>query len=156
MSGRRSALFDVDRGPIGVLGILAAAVALAVTADQYGSIGGALLVLAIVLPAPYAVALGHVLLVALNPGSLDPVVLAIVEAGLLAALLDAGAWGTRGREAVVTLASIGLVVGVAWASLRWGASLWTSAGALGLLLALVSYGLHRYELVLLDLVEVDG
>jgi len=153
VSDRRFGLFTGNRGPVGTLGVLVAASALAVTADQYGAVGGALLVLAVVLPVPSAVALGHVLLVALNPDGLTPVAVVAVETGLLAALVGAGP--TQARDVFTALAGIGLVVGAVWANLRSGASPWISIGVLAFLVALGSYGLHRYELVRFDLVEAD-
>jgi hypothetical protein len=153
VSDRRFGLFTGNRGPIGMLGVFAAASALALTADQYGIVGGALLVLAVVLPVPSAVALGHVLFVALNPDGLAPVAVVAVEAGLLTALVNAGP--TQARDVFTALVGISIVVGVVWASLRWGASPWSGVGVLAFLVALGSYGLHRYELVRFDLVEAD-
>ncbi|WP_323191077.1 hypothetical protein [Halostella sp. PRR32] len=155
MSERRSGFVTISHGPVGVLGVIVAASALAVTADQYGLVGGALLVLAVIFPPPYTVALGHVLLVALDPNGLSPAALVAVEAGLLASLVDASASTARGRDAVAVLTAVGLVVGVVWGSLRLGATHWTSVGLLALVVALGSYGLHRYELVRFDLVGTD-
>ncbi|WP_265111034.1 hypothetical protein [Halosolutus halophilus] len=107
------------------------------------------------LGTPYALAIGHLLLVPLFPAGIDPVSLALVEAGFLA-LLVAPAVRTRSPVGVatVTVGTAVSVAGLAWLALRWH-PLWVAAATTVGLLALAHYGLYRYALVSLGLVDDD-
>lgn len=152
MTDRRPA---ADRGLLGTLGLFGAAAAVGVTADVYPA-AAALLAFAAVLPVPYGVAIGHVLLAALYPDGVSLAALVAVEAGLLVSLADAGGTRFRVRDGFVALAVAAMVGGIGLVSVRYGDSLWAGIGTLSVLFALCSYGLHRYQLVQFAATEVEG
>ncbi|NHN46430.1 hypothetical protein G9464_02285 [Halostella sp. JP-L12] len=139
-------------GLVGVVGLCVAAATLGLTAEGYGAV---LLGLSLMLPAPYAVAIGHVLLVALSPDGIDQVAFVVTEAGLLATLIDAGVARVSGRDLIVTLVGVGISIGSVWIALAGTRSLWTGVAVLAIIMAFGSYGLHRYQLVEFDLVEAN-
>ncbi|NKE37275.1 hypothetical protein GWG54_15910 [Natronococcus sp. JC468] len=104
---------------------------------------------------PSAIAVGHVLLLVLFSGGVDPIAFATAEVGLLA-VLAAPLLGTRAPLravagtllAVAVLGGIGLLAAVSLPP--WQAAAVT-IGAVGL----ASYGLYRYGLVSLGLVDDD-
>ncbi|WIV68858.1 hypothetical protein [Natrialbaceae archaeon AArc-T1-2] len=107
---------------------------------------------------PYALAVGHLWLVGLFPNAIDPVSFLIVETAFVAVLL---APATRARSpvrfAAMTAAAVLTFAGVAWLTLEYAAQpLWLVAMTLAGAVALASYALHRYELVVLGLVDEDG
>lgn len=103
----------------------------------------------------YAFAFGQILFAALAP---DPSNLefAVAQAGLFGLLaVPAGRDApvrTVGAFAVASAGLVGVGAGVRDAT----GELWPAALAVGGAVALVAYGLHRYELVVLDLVEADA
>ncbi len=102
---------------------------------------------------PYAIAVGHVLLLALFPGGIDPIAFALVEIGLLT-LLVAPVLGTRSplRTVAGTLLAVAVLGGVSWLAVV-SLSLWQAAGVTIGAVALASYGAYRYGLVALGLVD---
>ncbi|WP_162991422.1 hypothetical protein [Halostella salina] len=145
-----------ERGFASLACVILAAGVMGAAAGPAGIVGGVLLALAAALPVPYAVAIGHVLLAALSP-AVGLGVLVAVEAALLVALVTGGGAGSRSLgDAVTTLLCIGGAVGIVLLALGRGSSLGITALVLATLVALGAYGLHRYELVLFDLVEADG
>ncbi|MFC7079071.1 hypothetical protein [Halorussus caseinilyticus] len=113
------------------------------------------LVLAWALAGPvYAFALGQILFAALAP---SPTAAAVgtAQAGLFALLaVPVGRNATLRTVGAFLVASAGLV-GVGAGVRDVTGDLWPAALAVALAVALVSYALHRYELVALDLVEAD-
>jgi len=139
-----------------VFGLSVGGAALGVSAGPPGILGGLALVLAAVLPVPYAVGVGHVLLVALVPAGVGLLTVTVVEAGLVVALLTAGDARSRSlSDAVAMLSCIGVLVGVVLWALRGTDALVSVVAALVSVTGVASYGLHRYELVLFGLVEAD-
>ena len=129
------AMFGLAAGPLGV-------VAGITTALVWFAVG-----------TPYAIAVGHVLIVALYPGGIDPVSVVIVELGFLILLLTSAVRASApGRVVVWTLGTAAALGGVAWFAVR-SQSLWLAAALTTGGLALASYGVYRYELVTLGLVD---
>ncbi|RQG96011.1 hypothetical protein EA473_07500 [Natrarchaeobius chitinivorans] len=129
--------FGLVFGPLGI-------VAGAVVAGMWALFG-----------VPYALALGHVFLVALLPGTgigSEIVAIGIIELGfgtlLLGSLLRRSAELTIGFVAIGSLIALG---GLVWAV--QSRSLGLGAGVTVVVLAVASYGIHRYELVALGLVS---
>lgn len=105
---------------------------------------------------PYAVATASVLLVGAFPHGIDPVSFAIATGAMGLVVLSDGA-GARGRLriAAVTVAAVAFLGGISWGALgEWSLSV-AVVGTLAAF-ALLSYGLHRYELVRLGLVSDEG
>jgi membrane associated rhomboid family serine protease len=107
--------------------------------------------------AVYVFALGQILSVTLASGlGRGPFhALQLALFGLLGAAAVRGVSSRTRTLGVYGLAVVGLVGALAGVRDLTG-DLWAAVLALGALTALVSYGLHRYELVLLDLVEGDA
>lgn len=130
--------FGIVAGPLGVLaGITTAVVGYA-------------------LGTPYALAAGHVALVAAVPNGIDPLSFVIVEAAFVAVLLaPMRRTASPGRIALVAVISAIALAGTAWLVVD-SQSIWVAATAVLALLAIGAYGLHRLELVRLGLVpETD-
>lgn len=139
-----------DRSRLGGAGALLAAGALVLFAGAPG-IAAAAAVLAtwFALPATYAFALGNVALVALV-GSSDLVRLAVVEAGLVVALLaPAGRLDGPGRPVALALGGVAAGAGLAWAASRGALGTATAGLAVVAATGLGGYGLHRYQLAAL-------
>lgn len=139
-------------GAVATMAVLVAAFGLA--AGPLGAAAGVTTALVwFVVGTPYAIAIGHVLIVALDPGGIDPATVAIVEAGFLVLLL-APALRTDApvRALAGTIGSVAVLGGLAWAAVS-SQSLWVAAGLTVGGLALASYGLYRYGLVTLGLVD---
>ena len=109
----------------------------------------------VVLGTPYALAIGHVGIVLTFTTGIDPATLIALEVGfvmlLIAPLVRAR---VRLRAAAI---SIGVVVsgaGLLWLTLE--AALWLVAVVIVGFLAVVSYAIHRLELVTLGLVVDSG
>ncbi|MDG5760441.1 hypothetical protein QA600_13955 [Natronococcus sp. A-GB1] len=102
---------------------------------------------------PYAVAVGHVLLLALFPDGIDPISFVIVEAGLVT-LLVVPVLRSRAplRTAAGTLLAVAGLGAVSWLAVV-SLSLWQAAGVTAGAVALASYGAYRYGLVALGLVD---
>lgn len=135
--------------PLGAVGLLAAAAALAATGPAGLAAGAAVLVVGLVVPAAAAFALGQAALLAAVPAP-TPLELAAVEGALFVVLLGPAA----GEEPAPVLAGAVLL----FAGL--GAATWFAVGRVGLLPAaaglvvgvgLAAYLVHRYERVVLGL-----
>ena len=108
-----------------------------------------------VLPVPYEVALGHLLLVALLPEEAGLVRAAPAEAGLLALLLaEAPTVEAPGRFVTAMLSAGVVLAGAAWAGRVVGG---LPGAAIGLTAvgAILGYALHRYERLRLGLLDSD-
>lgn len=102
------------------------------------------------------IAFVHVLALPLVPPAPSLLAVAVIEGIALAGL--AGLVGvTSGSPRVAATAAVAyaVVVGATWTAVATGTPDWSVALGFGTVLALVGYGLHRYELVTLGLVEVD-
>jgi len=102
---------------------------------------------------PYAVAAGHVALIAVFLDGISSVDLALVEVAFMAPLLASiRRVSTPLQTGIVALAVGSLLGGTAWFVLA-SRSLWLAASAVVVLFMLVGYAVHRYELVQLGLVS---
>jgi hypothetical protein len=107
------------------------------------------------LGTPYAIAAGHVLLVALYPGDVDPLAVVVVEAAFVTLLLAPLIRTAQPfRLIALTLSTAGLLGAIAWLTLE-SQSLWLAAALTVGALALGVYGWYRYGLVALGLVDDD-
>ncbi|SEV83829.1 hypothetical protein [Natrinema salifodinae] len=159
MSGRIDAVpATTGRGwPTGVA-LLALVAAFGAVAGPVGAAAGAATALVgYGLGVPYAIAIGHVALLAWFPDGIDLISLAIVEAAFAAAVLaPLRRTASPGRVALVAVTSALSIAGSAWLVARWQPP-WLAAATALALLALGAYGLHRLELVRLGLVpDADG
>ncbi|ELY62807.1 hypothetical protein [Natrinema versiforme] len=139
---------------VGTFAILVAT--FTVVAGSLGALAGiATAVVWYVLGTPYALAVGHVALVASAPSGIDPLAVVIVEAAFIVVLLaPVRRTASPGRIALVAVASSVVLTGTAWlvADLQ---SIQLAATTVLLLFAITVYGCHRYELVRLGLVPND-
>ena len=144
-----------DHSLVGGVGAVLAAGALVLVAGLPGLLAGVLVVAGwYLLSVPFALAVGHVLLAVTVPQSSAIGAFVLVEVGFV--LLLVGPL-VRGREdlrivsaaIVVFLALLGVVA----VGLRWYESVALAALALVVAASLLGYGLHRYELLRLGLVE---
>ncbi|MFC6905761.1 hypothetical protein ACFQGH_11200 [Halalkalicoccus tibetensis] len=139
------------------LPVLLAAVGFVFLSDPglLGTVSATLIVGAwFALPMVYTVALGHVLVAALTVDGFTTWAIVTVELGLGGMILLATP-ALYGRRTVVSMIvfMLGLFVftfGIVYVT---SSSLWLGALALLIVGALASYGMHRYELVSLGLVE---
>ncbi|MFB1066373.1 hypothetical protein [Natrinema sp. H-ect4] len=127
--------FGIVAGPLGVLAGIATAI------------------VGYLLGPPYALAAGHVALVASIPGELTLLSIGLVEAAFMAVLLAPIRRSTR----PVHIALVAITTGFALAGIVWLTSdsqpLWLAAMLVLTLIAIALYGLHRLELVKLGLVS---
>lgn len=149
---RRPALVSLD-----TLGAAVAFLAFGVAGGLVGIIAGVLVAGAsLTLAAPVAIALGHVLLLGVQPTPTIAQVLA-VELGFGLVLVGAGGeFGARRRIAgAMTLSFVGLlaVLGLAIESFD---DLWLTCALLVAVIGLLGYGLYRYGLLELGLVEANS
>ncbi|WP_122088202.1 hypothetical protein [Halalkalicoccus subterraneus] len=139
------------------LAVLIAAAGFALLGDfaPIGIAGGvAIGLLWLTLPVIYAVALGHLLVVALTVDGFETLAIAVAELGLFGMLVAAiPTFYDRGAVTSMTVFVFGLFVFVFGIAFVSSEALWIGALALVVVGALVAYGMHRYELVSLDLVE---
>ena len=144
-----------DRSRAEVIAVLVAGIGFALVGGPAG-VASALAVGVVwfLLPAVYAVALGHVLLAALTVGGGTPLEFVGVGLGLFAVLLAPAARLYR-RETVVsiTVFAAGALVFAFGITFTTAGALWIASLALVVIWVLVAYGIHRYELVTLGLVE---
>lgn len=135
-------------------------ISLAVIVVAFGAVAGPLGALAGIATAlvgylfgiPYALAAGHVALVASFPDGIDPLPFIIVEVTFIAVLLSPVPWTeSPGRITLVAITSTLTLAGAAWLIVD-SQSLYLAATTVIVLLAIASYGLHRLELVRLGLV----
>ncbi|MDG5776176.1 hypothetical protein VB773_02265 [Haloarculaceae archaeon H-GB2-1] len=102
------------------------------------------------------IGLGHVgALLVLPREPATTTVLALEGVLLLSLLVLSVVRNGVGRELVLLSGAFVLATAGTWVLLISGTSLWWRAIAVVTVLSLVGYGLHRYELVSLGLVEVD-
>lgn len=143
----------LDREHIGgVAALLVVTAALGYVAGPLGVVAG--LAVALVwwyLSTPYAIAAGHLALVAVTAGDFSLGFL-LAEAGF--ALLVASDATNRRTGAVAIGLFSGLVL-LTQGLYTTTDELWLTAGGLTLAVAVLAYGLHRYELVRMGLVEAD-
>lgn len=100
----------------------------------------------------YGFALGQILFVALAP-DLTLVQTAAVQIGLFGLLVAPGVRDAPIRTVGSYVVALAGLVGVVASVRDTTGELWLAALALSGVVALVSYALHRYELVTLDLVD---
>lgn len=134
------------------IGALLVAIIVTVTTGLPGLIAGTVFFVAwYSLPILYTVTFGQLIVAALAERIASPY-LVLLEFGLLAVLVgptltrDMPRW----RAAITTVVAI-MFGGGALALVRWGGQLWLALGIVGLVFAVGSYGLHRYEHVALGL-----
>jgi hypothetical protein len=141
---------------IGVAAVLLAGGGFVLTGGLAGALAAAVLAVAwYALPVPYAVAVGHLLLVGVVPGDAALVRVAPAEAGLLGVLLsEASTVDAPGRFVAAMLAAGVVLLGAAWAGSVAG-GLPGAAVALVVVGAVLGYALHRYELLRLGLLDPD-
>ena len=141
--------------PTGVaLGILVATFTL--VAGPEGAVAGVATALTwVLLGLPYAIAVGHVVLVAAFPGGVDLASFLIVEAAfVLIVLVPVVRRAARPADAAVFLVSAVGLIGATWFAVQ-SQPLWIATGVVLTLFTLAAYTLHRYELVRLGLVTDD-
>ena len=98
------------------------------------------------LPAPYAVALGHLVLAVLAADGVGVLHVLLAEAGLVGMLLGPATASDRPLESVARIAGATLALGaLVWAGTRWWDAVWPSAVALAVAVGGLSYVLHEYE-----------
>jgi hypothetical protein len=106
-------------------------------------------------PLPYAVALGHLLLVALLPADAGLARVALAETGLLGLLLaEAPTIEPPGRF-VAAMLSASVVLGGAALAGRVAGGLPGATIALAAAGGILGYAVHRYELLRLGLLDPD-
>lgn len=141
----------------GLAGILMVIGVLVGTTGSRGLAAGTVLVLAwFLLPAIYVVALGHILLLLAYPTGIPLPVLAGIETGFLLVLLAPARTADHARVTIAAglLAFLGLTA-LAAAILLTTNTLWLPAIAVVGATGLLAYGIHRYQLVRLGLVETQ-
>lgn len=98
-------------------------------------------------------ALGQVAVVALLPQGGPPGAIAVVEAGLFGLLLGEVPAGDSSPRAALEGGSVTAVLGLlAWGAWHWRGTPWAIAQTL-VVVAVVGYGLHRYERLSLGYLE---
>lgn len=136
-----------------VVGVLVAAGTTAIAAGPAAglALGVGVLVVLAVLPAPYAFAAGHAAFLVVPP---EPRILLGVEAGLLLVLVSA-ALASRTPRTVLAGVAVSLVGlwALLWAATVVQPSTWTAAAVLLVTVALLVYGIDRYERVRLGLLD---
>lgn len=144
------------RGYLVALAAVVGAYAVAVGPVAGVPAGLATAAVAYVLGTPYAVAVGHVLLLPVFPDAAHPVALAVVEAGFLALVVVEGAATPAPRRfaAVAVAAGVGLG-GVAWL-VSATQPLALAAAVLLVLFGAGAYGIHRYGLLATGGIATDS
>lgn len=151
-----------DTGPTEIVRDRPTLVALVVFGIAFGAVTGPIgllvgigvAVVGYTLGLPYALAAGHVALVAFASDGFDPLSVVVAEAVLLAALLVSLRNAVSPvRTALVVIVSSTALAGVAWL-VADSQSVRLAAVTVLALLGVAAYGLHRYELVRLGLVPV--
>lgn len=140
---------DFERTWIGGGGVLLTTGLFALAGGFSGLVAGALLAgIWYRLPSLYAVAFGHLALAALVPETPAVAPLLAAELGLFAMLVAPARRQKRSLElaAATLLGVVALGVLVRTGLDRFDA-LWPTAALLALAVALLAYGLHRYELL---------
>ncbi len=131
------AAFTIVAGPIGLLAGLVTALA------------------GYALGTPYALAVGHILLVVATPEGIAPLSIALVEVAFVAVLLaPLLRTASSGRTVFVAVTSALALAGTARLVTR-SQPTWLAATTVLVLLAVASYGLHRLALVRLGLVPAS-
>ncbi|SFK65024.1 hypothetical protein SAMN04487950_0384 [Halogranum rubrum] len=109
----------------------------------------------VVLSSPFAFALGQVLLLGL-PTDGAVIAIVIVECGLCCILLsEYSLLDNSGRYQLGTVMALAILGGIGVAALVLSEQLWVVAAVWTALIAFVAYGLHRVELVQLNLVRQE-
>jgi hypothetical protein len=142
---------------LGVFGVVLTAVVVGLVGGATGAgLAAAFVVVWLLLPAVYSYALGHVLALGTTASALAVVELLFVELGLLAVLfgpLTRPETHNRGSVARSTLGVGFALVGVVVVSLALTGLVWVTALVLVLVGCGLGYGIHRYGLVVLGLVD---
>ena len=134
------------------ISLAAIVVAFGAVAGPLGALAGiATALVGYLFGTPYALAAGHVALVASFPDGIDPLPFIIVEVTFMAVLLAPIRWARSPRITLVALTSALTLAGAAWLVVD-SQSVNMAAATVIVLLAIASYGLHRLELVRLGLV----
>ncbi|WP_312907568.1 hypothetical protein [Natronosalvus caseinilyticus] len=144
---------DRPGGRLAGLALVVITVAMGVVAGPLGAVGGGVTAVGwYLLGTPYAIAIGHVVLVVLFPDGLSPLSIVLLEAGLLT-LVVAAATGERYplRFAVTALVGVTVLGGLTAVLVRTQ-PFWLAALGLVVAAGVLAYGLHRVELVRLGLV----
>lgn len=139
--------------PLRLLGAAVALGAFALFGGPTGlAVGVAVAIGCVLLPGPFAFALGHLGLLGAFPDP-APAEVVPVEAGLLLSLTAATA-AAEGARAVVAVAAafVGLTAVVVTGVVATDAP-WLVAGLLGAVVAALAYGVHRYERLRLGLTD---
>lgn len=149
-----------DASPLAnALGALASAAVLGVAAGIPGVVAGVVLWLSSFWLRPiFVFAAGQFALLALFPEGVPLGRLVLAEAGLLGTLAGSVVrTPDPSRTVAVTLAAFLGLGALLRAGRLWGDAVWISGALLIGSVAIVSYGLHRYELVLMGLAggEID-
>lgn len=153
---RRNALRVLpDRSRMEIIAMLIAGVGFALVGGLAG-VASALTVgiVWLLLPAVYAVALGYVLLTALTVSSSTLFEFIVVGFGLFAVLLAPTSRFYRRKTLIsVTVFAAAALFSVFAIAFTIADTLWIEVLALIVTWALAVYGIHRYELVVLGIVE---
>ena len=142
------------RTPLGGLGMLFTAGVLTLAADQLGILAGfGVLIIWLLSPSVFTVAVAYLLLAVTAP---DPTLLQTIGigGGTIAILLGRTRHGAK-QTTIVTVIGTALLWSVVFIAYRGFERLWLTALLLLGVVTLLLYGVYRYELVRLGLVEVD-
>ncbi|RRJ29459.1 hypothetical protein [Halocatena pleomorpha] len=136
------------------VGALLVAVLVTVTTGVPGLIAGtAVLIAWYTVPTLYTFAFGHLVVGALAENIATPY-LVVLELGLLAILVGPALTLAASRWRAIVTSVVAIVFGGGVLALaRGNGHLWSALGVVGLIFAIGSYGLHRYEHVALGLSE---
>ena len=143
-----------DRTPFSGFGVLLTAVMIALAAGPLGIVAGiSLFVVWAMRPGVYAFALAYLFFAVLAP---DPTLVQLVILGGGTLLILIGSL----RDVTIQIVAMAVVTtallwGVVFIAQQWTQALWLIAITLSATVGLLVYGLHRYELVRLGLVEAD-
>lgn len=123
--------------------------------ELLGAGSAALIIIAwFVLPMVYTVALGHILVAALTVEGFTTFAIVTAELGIVGMILTAAPTiYDRGTVISMIVFMLGLFVFTFGIVFVTSNSLWTGALALFIIGTVASYGMHRYELVSLGLIE---
>lgn len=144
-----------SRREIGAVVIAAVGLVFASGFELAGAASAAVIALVwFVFPVVYTIALGHILVAALTVDGFSTIAIVIAELGLFGILLTAApTLYDRGTVTSMTVFMLGLFVFTFGIAFVTSEALWIGALALLVVGAIAAYGMHRYELVSLGLVE---
>lgn len=156
MSVQTTARDERHRVLVGVA-LCAVAGMLWAVAGIFGLVAGAITIaLWYAFGIPYAIALGHVMLLGLFPDGIGLAQFVLIETAFLAVLLaHVVDFSNAGQFGGAVLVSVLLLGGGTWLAFH-SHSRWLAAGVFLALLASGMYGLHRYERIALGLVPAES